>query len=244
MNIKGSGLSCAICQPHYIPWIGYFEMINRVDVFVFLDDVQFIKREWKNRNKIRKSATGADTKWLTIPMEKDSHRPLIKDARISRELPWVENHSNSLKTVYKDAPFFDKYFNEIIRILNHCKQDSLANLNVNTIKYFCAQLGLTTKLILSSNIHAQGKREEKLLNICKNIGANHYLANNATGSYIEADYFLEQGIQFELQNYTHPQYEQKYKNTVLPFISHLSILDLLFNCGEESLNVIQGKGFK
>ncbi len=239
MKISVSKLSCAICQPHYLPWIGYFEMIDRVDVFVFLDDVQFIKREWKNRNRIRKTPKDDEAKWLTAPIVKDTQRGLIKDALLSMDNDWVSEHCGSLQSVYRYTPYFFKYFFEIQKILTLHSNGTLGNLNISIIEYICRELGIKTKLIKSSELQAQGKREEKLLNICKILKADFYLANNATGKYVKADYFQSQGIVFDLQNYKHPSYLQKYKENILPFISNLSIVDLLFNCGDESLEIIR-----
>ena len=231
-------LSCAICQPHYLPWIGYFEMIDRVDVFVFLDDVQFIKREWKNRNKIRKVATGNEAKWLTVPIAKDSRNFMMKDARISTDWDWVNEHCHSLKAVYRYTEYFDRYFKDIKKILTEFQKTALGDLNVNLLTYFCRQLGIITKLVKSSDIGVSGKREEKLLNVCKALGADFYLANNATGEYVGESYFRSSDIKFEVQNYKHPRYVQRHKEHILPFMPYLSVVDLLFNCGEESLKTI------
>ena len=102
--------SVAICQPHYLPWIGYFEMIDRVDSYVFLDDVQFIKREWKNRNKIRKSPDSLETKWLSVPIEKQSQNTSIMETKVSAHDDWKTNHLNAISNVYSKSPFFEEVF--------------------------------------------------------------------------------------------------------------------------------------
>jgi len=214
-------------------------MIDRVDVFVFLDDVQFIKREWKNRNKIRKTADGEDTKWLTVPIVKGRQKSLIKNAQISLEWDWVLDHSNRIHSVYRYAKYFDKYYLDIKGILLEYSKGTLSDLNINITKYICGELGIKTKLIKSSDINATGKREERLLNICKSLGADYYLANNATGGYVTAKYFQKQDIKFVLQNYKHPEYPQYFKNKLLGPIPFLSVVDLLCNCGNESLEIIR-----
>jgi len=241
MKIKGSNLSCAICQPHYFPWIGYFEMIDRVDVFVFLDDVQFIKREWKNRNKIRKTATSIDSKWLTVPINKNDHKAFIKDAKISIDVDWAVEHCNSLQSVYKDSPFFEKYFTVIKGFITDNVQSTIGELNINIIESLCKELRIKTKLLRSSDLNVSGKKEEKLRNICLSLDADCYLANNATGEYVAPDYFQKDGIKFKLQNYKHPEYQQFYKGKLLPFIPYLSVVDLIVNCGDQSINVIRSK---
>ncbi|MBW1740202.1 MAG: WbqC family protein [Deltaproteobacteria bacterium] len=214
-------------------------MIDRVDVFVYLDDVQFIKREWKNRNRIRKTATGYDTKWLTVPIVKRCQHGLIKDALISQKVDWVSRHVESLKTVYRHSPYFDKYFPNIEKIIRGYSCGRLSTLNIALINYVCGVLTIKTEFVESSRLRVGGRREEKLLNICKKIGADHYLANNATSSYVPDKYFEGANIGFEVQNYRHPQYTQVYKGHKLPFISNLSIVDLLFNCGREGINIIR-----
>lgn len=232
-------LTCAICQPHYLPWIGYFEMIDRVDVFVLLDDVQFIKREWKNRNRIRKDPTGSDTKWLTVPITKECQRSLLKDTRISNGHNWAAAHFESLRHTYRNTSFVSGHLQRLSEIIETYRNSSLADLNAALITHICHQLGITTRLIRSSELHVNGKREHKLLNICKTLGADVYLANSATGEYVQAEFFQKDGVDFVLQDYQHPEYEQTWKGKRLPFLSHLSIVDLLFNQGKQSLEIIR-----
>jgi len=239
MKIKEAKLSCAICQPHFLPWIGYFEMIDRVDAFVFLDDVQFVKREWKNRNKIRKTTDGEDTRWLTVPIEKKSQKSLIKDAMISNESNWVRQHLQSIHHVYANTPYFKEYFTPIKNLIERYREATLARLNIALITYFCKELEVNTKLIRSSDLNVNGKKEVKLLNVCKALGSDLYLANNATGEYVEESYFKKDGIDFKLQNYRHPVYNQINKNKVLSFISHLSVIDIIFSHGSNSLEIIR-----
>jgi len=242
MKIKGSNLSCAICQPHYLPWIGYFEMIDRVDVFVFLDDVQFVKREWKNRNRIRKTSTGNETKWLTVPVVKQYQHGLIKDAIVSQEFDWRSKHTESLKMVYRNTPYFDVYYPEIKNIIQESSCQTLSELNTSLIEYFCCKFKIDTKLMKSSDLNVNGKREAKLLNLCKEIKSDYYLANNATAEYVSKEYFLNENIEFGIQNYVHPMYEQKSNGELLSFISHLSIVDIVFNQGPESIKIIREGG--
>ena len=111
-----------INQPTYLPWTGYFDLIDQSSVFVFLDDVQFIKREWKNRNRIRKTEAGNDAKWLTVPIEKQSQTGLIKDAIISHDFDWCIRHTENIKAVYKNTQYFDIYF--WVRNIRKCRSFS------------------------------------------------------------------------------------------------------------------------
>ncbi|MBK20430.1 MAG: hypothetical protein CMM52_16490 [Rhodospirillaceae bacterium] len=229
---------CAILQPHYLPWLGYFEMIDRVDLFVYLDDVQFIKREWKNRNKIRKTATATETKWLTVPIDRASQRGPINEAKFSNAEDWVSKHLSAIRETYGKTPYYNDYGPKLENALRNFSTLSLAELNIGLLREICDWLGITTQVICSSELNVTGKREEKLRNICVEVGASKYLANNATATYVAPDYFQEMGIAFETQSYSHPKYVQSHRSEQLPFLEFLSIVDLLFNHGDESLSVI------
>lgn len=228
----------AICQPHYLPWIGYFEMIDRVDAFVLLDDVQYISREWKNRNRIRRTAEGADAKWLTVPVTKDSATRLIKDVRTSAHHDWAGYHRRSLQAVYGHTPRYA----EVEAILDEGLSSPppfLARLNESLVHAVCGYLGITTTIIRASELDTGGKKTAKLVSICERLGADSYLANNASAGYIEMSLFQSAGIALEYQNYDHPGYEQHGPGSPLPFLSHLSIVDLLCNHGAKGLDIIR-----
>ncbi len=231
---------CAICQPHYLPWIGYFEMIDRADLFVFLDDVQYVTREWKNRNRIRKTATGQYAKWLTVPVAKQDRSAPICDVSISTTAgDWVRRHLDALITVYKGAPFFEDHIGWIEENLSEHRVGKLADLNVHLATDICSIFGIDTELVRSSKLGIAGKREEKLRAICKELGATTYLANNATAEYVPAGYFEERQIDFQVQDYSHPVYKQLHRDQALSFVSHLSIVDLLFNAGPYALSILR-----
>jgi hypothetical protein len=232
---------CAILQPHYLPWIGYFEMIDRVDEFVYLDDVQFIKREWKSRNRIRKTATSEESKWLSVPIIRSDHFTLLNQAHLFAENDWATDHLNALHSTYRRSPFFDDVFPSVRQVLENASATILSDLNIMLVNWLIELLGIDTKCIKSSDLSLSGKREEKLLNICQAINADTYLANNATSNYVGADYFIQNGVDFQTQDYTHPDYPQSSAGESLTQISHLSVLDLLFNIGtgDKALAVIR-----
>lgn len=231
-------LTCAICQPHYLPWIGYFEMINRVDTFVLLDDVQFIKREWKNRNRVRSGPATEDTRWLTVPTVKEDAMKTIAEVRISGHSDWVRDHLNAIQHAYRKAPFFDLWFEKISTKLNEFRSTTIGTLNIGLIQWLCEELGIKTELVLSSSLDVSGKKEQKLINICKKIGATAYLANNATATYTGDKDFGPNDIAFTTQDYNHPHYDQYNKGKKIPFISHLSIIDFLVNQGTAKKDII------
>ena len=221
---------CAILQPHYLPWIGYFEMFDRVDVFVFLDDVQFIKREWKNRNKIRKTHNHPDSKWLSVPVKTADQRKKLNQVRLVQE-DWPRAHLNSISSSYAKAPFFSEVFPFLEDALKNSEETILSKLNIRLIKEINALLGIKTECINSSTLGVVGSKQDKILKICKVVGINKYLANNASTSYLDLGYFFENGIEVLFQNYTHPKYEQVFSQQILAPLSHLSVIDLLFNAG-------------
>jgi len=241
--VKQENQVCAILQPHYLPWMGYFEMIDRVDVFVFLDDVQYEDRGWQNRNQIRKTSDSIDNKWLTVPIKRRNHRQtLLKDIEMSTDIDWVSRHKNSLYNTYKRSPYFKKYFESLITLLRESKDKSLMNLNVRLIVEICKLLRISTTFRFSSEFSLPSKKDQKLLDICLALETDCYLANNATAGYADKKQFFAKGIQFLTQDYLHPTYSQKNSNLELPFLSHLSIVDVLFNQGEASLKVLKKGG--
>lgn len=229
----------AICQPHYLPWIGYFEMIDRVDRFVFLDDVDFIKREWKNRNKVRKERTSADTKWLTVPIERNCQRGTpIHEARLANEQNWVQNHLNTIQQVYRGTEYYTDVYPWLEALLRQPAQ-TLGELNGRLITQLCARLGIQTELVRSSDLDTTGRKTERLVSVLHAVQATHYLANNGSASYLEPQHFHSAHIEWGYQNYTHPRYSQHSQDQPLPFLSHLSVVDLLMNHGPASLEIIR-----
>lgn len=228
----------AICQPHYVPWIGYFEMIDRVDTFVLLDDVDYIKREWKNRNRIRKEALGTETKWLSVPIERADQRDTpIARARIA-DTDWARKHLDGFFQVYRDTAHFDAAYTLLQTGLQR-NAATLGELNVALIEDVCGALGIDTELRRSSDLDAGGRKTEKLLALCRATGAERYLANNGSATYLEPERFEAAGIECRYQDYEHPTYPQRSGKTELPFLSHLSVLDLIANHGPDALDILR-----
>jgi hypothetical protein len=229
----------AICQPHYLPWIGYFEMIDRVDLFVLFDDVHFIKREWKNRNRIRKERRGSDTRWLSVPIERACQRGTpICEARLAPEPDWRTAHLSALHQVYGAAPFFDDLYPWLQGLLAE-PHATLGSLNCRLIGALCERLGIMTPRIQSSTLSATGAKTERLVSVLGAVEATDYLANNGSAAYLEPECFEEARISWAFQDYTHPHYAQRSGTTPLPFLSHLSVLDLMMNHGPHSLEILR-----
>ena len=222
--------SCAIVQPHYLPWLGYFELIKKVNIFVILDDVQYVKREWTNRNKIRKSPLSNEFKWLSVPIKKDKKKLNINEVKIFEDNEdWRRFHIESIQYVYGKTINFNKYKDDIFSIIQDKKIETLFKLNYELIKKICKILSIETPIILSSEFNVNKKREYKLVDLCLKLSCDTYIANNKTFDMVDKELFLNNGIKIIPQNYSHIRYNQAYNKTKVSWISHLSVIDYLFN---------------
>ena len=228
-------MKVAIHQPQYLPWLGYFDKIDQADCFVLLDDVQFKKNEWQNRNKIK---TAAGWQWLTVPV---LHRfpQRICEVRINRTDPWSRKHLQALTSNYSSAPFFDlhrPFFEEIYGR----EWTLLVDLNVAAITYLAEALGIRTKLVMASSLPVPAELEatDRLIAICQAVGANTYLSGVGGREYLDLAPFEEAGIGVLFQAFQTRPYPQRFG----AFVADLSIVDLLFNCNDQSLQIIwQGR---
>lgn len=223
-----------IHQPNYIPWIGYFYKILNSDVFVILDDVQYIKNSFINRNKIK---TPQGDCWLTVPVcYKGNFGSNINEVKINNELKWNDRHLKTISMNYSKAKYFNKYYEDIYNIIKS-EYTYIDQLNINLITYFCKQLKIHTKIVKSSELNVNGNSTERLINICKTLKADTYLSGKGGEKYQDEDMYRKNGIKLIYTNFKHPFYTQLWGE----FIPNLSILDLLFNCGEESIEIIKNK---
>ena len=157
--------SIAILQPHFLPWLGYFDLINRVDSFVYLDDVQYISREWKNRNKIRKTPNSYEYSWLSVPVDREATRKKIKEVHIILTQNWINDHLQKIKNTYLNSPQFDFFFPKIKSWYQSVETiENLSLLNKFIINEHCKYIGVETKFIDSSNLGVEGVKDQKLLN--------------------------------------------------------------------------------
>lgn len=225
-----------ILQPTYLPWLGYFEQIHRADIFVFYDDVQYSKHSWQNRNRIK---TPAGQLWLTVPTLKTEESRKIRDMRIDNKLPWARKHLKSIKTFYCHSRYYNDYipyFHEIyLRRWEH-----LADLNIECIRRICELLGIHRQFARSSELEVKGERSERLVKICQLFHADAYFSGQSAKDYLKEELFKKAGITVEYQVYKHPEYQQLFGE----FVPYLSTIDLLFNCGSESLEIVLSGGAK
>ncbi len=220
-----------IHQPMYLPWLGLFERIQMCDVFVLLDNVPYSKNYFLNRNKIK--IKGGFT-WLTVPvLTKGNFGQLIKDVKIDNICNWRERHWRSIYFSYKKAQYFLSYADFFANVYNR-DWTNLAELNEELINYISGSLHIKTPIIKASTLKADGKKERLILNICKELEADEYISGPDGKNYLNMEVWEKEGIRVILHEYHHPQYPQLYDE----FLPNMSIIDLLFNCGEESLNIL------
>jgi hypothetical protein len=211
-------------QPTYLPWLGYFDLIEKADVFVFLNHVQFSKQSWQQRNKIR-DKNGELI--LTIPIKHGNHKDtLIKDVLIDTTKKPLIKHLKSIEMNYRKAKNFPVVMEELQKIYLD-DYETLQELNIDLIKLGCKLQNISSEFVLSSDLDVQGQKVDALIDICKKLEATHYLSPVGSKDYIdENNIFAANNISLEYQNYKHPVYQQRDFDN---FISHLSFIDYLFN---------------
>lgn len=226
----------AILQPNYIPWKGVFDLINRVDVFVFYDDVQYTVKDWRNRNIIK---TPHGDKWISVPViHKGRRNQLICEAEINNAENWQKDHYKTIKFSYSKAKYFDNYHYILKEIYFENKWDKIADLNIYATKLIAKALGAEIEWIRSSDLKFDGGKDgEKVIKICKHLNCNYFINGPASKPYMNEKLFNEAEIALDYMEYNYNEYEQLYP----PFNHYVSILDLLFNCGQESIKYIKTK---
>lgn len=220
----------AISQSNYIPWKGYFNLINSVDVFVIYDDMQFTKRDWRNRNIIK---TPQGLKWLTIPVfTKDRYFQKINETKIS-DKRWPIKHWKAITRSYSKAKNFKKYEKVFEELFLDCEEEYLSKINYKFITVINMILGIKTKIRFSSEFNLLDGKTEKLIGICKQCDANVYVSFPSAKAYFNED--LAKKEQIQVNWISHAGY-QKYEQLYLPFEHKVTILDLIFNVNSLEFN--------
>jgi hypothetical protein len=229
--------AAAIVQSNYIPWKGYFDLINRVDEFVLYDDVQYTRRDWRNRNLVK---TPNGLEWLTIPVEvKGKYFQKIRETRIS-EPGWAAKHWKTIVHNYAKAPHFRAYSEVFENLYRECaNEEMLSHVNRRFIEAVCRLLGIGTRLTWSMDYALQEGKNERLIGLCHAVGAEHYLSGPAAREYMDEAQFGRAGITVEFMDYSgYPEYRQLHG----AFEHGVTVLDLLFNEGPEARRFM--KSFK
>jgi hypothetical protein len=226
----------AIHQPHFLPWLGYLHRMAQVDTFVLLDHVQFERRNYQNRTMIRMNN---EARWITVPVIQHSQKERIVDKQVDNRLHgpnwWSPNVFTTLRHAYREAGFFGLYA-EPLRQLFETRFERLVDLNQAGLDLLREAFDIRTPLLKSSALSVEGARGDLILNICRAVGADGLMVGfGGSRGYLDTDAFARAGVRIVQHEFTHPQYPQC---GTAPFQRGLSSLDLLFNCGPRSRELL------
>ena len=223
----------SIHQPQYLPWLGYFDKIDRADVFVLLDTVQFKKNEWQNRNRIK---TADGWQWLTVPVT--YHYPqLIQEVEINSREKWQHKQKQAIVSNYKKAPHWPM-LEPLLEEIWTREWKTIAQLNIHVVRKLVEILGIETPLHVASEMGVfPDDPDERLIAITKHFGAKTYLAGSGGHGYMDMEKYERNQVKVDFQEFNHPVYRQLFGD----FMPFMSVIDLIFNNGHESLQIIRGK---
>ena len=220
----------AIIQPSFFPWRGFFDIIASVDLFVFLDDVQYTKRDWRNRNIIK---TSVGPRWLTVPVQASGRATTICETLIDYSEPFALQHARQFEAAYRSAPFCGQV-KQLLEETYRERYASIGDLAIATTANTCRLLGITTPLIRSSEMGVSGAKTDRLLAILAEVGGSTYVSGPSADGYLDKGAFLERGIRLEYKNYEYRAYPQLWGD----FLAQVSILDLIANVGEDCMEYL------
>lgn len=225
----------AILQSNYIPWKGYFDIVNTVDEFILFDDVQYTKNDWRNRNKIK---TPHGLLWLTIPVATTGKfMQKIKDVVVQNPI-WVEKHWKSIVQNYSKAAYFKTHRDFFQELYLQCHERFLSQINYRFLTAICNFLGIKTKISWSMEYELLSEKTERLVHLCKQAGATRYLTGPSAKAYLREDMFKSAGIEITYMDYSgYPQYPQLFA----PFEHGVSIIDLILNTGAQASKYMKTK---
>lgn len=217
-------MRAAILQSNYIPWKGYFDLMNRADVFIIYDEVQYTKNDWRNRNKI-KTANGLV--WLTIPVRQEKLSQRIIDTKVVNN-EWRKKHWNAISLSYSRAPYFKEYRVMFEEVYLNSTETYLSKINYQFFIAINNILGINTKLVWSNELNLVEGKTERLVDLCKKVGADEYVSGPAAKDYLQTNLFDKEKIKVSWMDYSgYAEYRQLYP----PFEHGVSVLDLIFNEG-------------
>lgn len=222
-----------IIQSNYVPWRGYFDFIDDVDLFIFYDDVKYTKGDWRNRNKI-KSQQGLE--WLTIPVKFLKLNQLIKDTAIDYSQKWQKYHEKKLNQNYSKALHYNTYINDFVSIIN-ITYSSISELNVVLCKWIMKMLEIHTPTKMSHDFYLSGNKTARLIDLLTQVSATSYLSGSSAAAYLDMELFRQTGIQLEFKSYDYAPYPQLWGE----FTGEVTVLDLLFNTGPEARKYLKSR---
>lgn len=215
-----------VIQSNYIPWRGYFDFIQSVDLFILHDDVQYTKGDWRNRNKIKIKTWPAGATWLTVPVHYKKTDQLICNTEIDYSTDWQRDHVNRFTAAYSEASNCQDAIDILIRAFAHHDR-TISRLNVRLLRSICHYFNIKTPILFSMSYPLENAKTERLIDLLKKTGATHYLSGPAGKDYLDESLFEKNGIKLEYKTYNYPPYPQLWGE----FDGAVSILDLIANCG-------------
>ena len=222
-----------VIQSAYIPWRGYFDFINSVDVFIFHDDIQYTKGDWRNRNLIK---TEKGLEWLTVPVHYKTVSQKILDTDIDYTKKWFKKHLRRFEVAYAKAPYLDDAL-DILSVIESETFDNISSLNLSLIKRICRYLSIETTLKLSSEFNLSGTKTDRLIELLLELGASTYLSGPSADVYLDKSQFIKNKISLEYKKYNYEVYPQLWGD----FNGQVSIMDLIANCGKSTRQFICSK---
>ncbi|MBI4010645.1 MAG: WbqC family protein [Candidatus Aenigmarchaeota archaeon] len=213
-------------QAQYLPGMRFFAKVLACDKFILVDHVQFVKKEWQNRNRIK---TKDGPMWLTVPvLVKGKFDQRINEVEIDNKSDWQRTHWRSIELNYKKAPYFIEY-KQFFEDVYKKKWEKLIDLSAEIINFLLNALGVDKEMVLSSSLNLAGKGTDLLIEMCKKLNADTYLSGEQSKTYVDLSKFKENNLKHVFMKFNYPTYKQQFDN----FIPNLSIIDALFNCGNE-----------
>lgn len=222
-----------IIQSSYIPWRGYFDFIASVDLFIFLDDVQYTARDWRNRNRI-KTATGS--RWITVPVRHRTRSQSICETEIDASRDWPAQHARAWESSYGRAPYFADV-EEILAIQRSPSMGTISGLNIELTRRICGYLSIATPTVVSTELGARGASTERLVDLVRKVGGRTYLSGPSAANYLDRSAFAAAGIALEYKTYDYAPYPQAWGD----FDGAVTVLDLIANCGPDATRHLRSR---
>lgn len=228
-------------QPHYLPWLGYIHKMAQADLFIVMDDLQYEKDNFQNRNRIKVNNSSA---WITVPLERGSQTDRICDKLImnggSDREHWQRRTWRSLQIHYGKAPHFARYAGELEELLTR-PWTRLVDVTLHILELVRGWFGISRPMLLSSSLQLEGQKTDRIIDFCRKVGADVYLSGRggSTG-YLDVDALRQAGVAVAWQSFQHPVYPQRYP--ALGFMPRMCFLDMLFNCGPASRDILLSTG--
>jgi hypothetical protein len=222
-----------VIQSNYLPWRGYFDFIDDVDLFVFHDDLQYTKGDWRNRNRIKRPS---GTAWITVPVEAGPTARRISETRVCRGSGWEEEHLRRIRESYRGMPGLP----DVLSILREAfarREETVSALNIRLIAALCEYLGVRTPTEMSERFRPEGAKTERLVGILRRAGATAYLSGPTARGYLEEERFAEAGIRLEYKTYDYPPYPQPWG----AFDGAVSVVDLIACTGREARRYLKSR---